>query len=466
VACVADQVDRPRDPVSGLAGPNEWRGDLVAVLLAGLLVLAAAVIGALLSRAGVSVHAPAAPLFAHFHPHVGPGTPLALLTAAAVVVFGPRVARTWGWRQALSTASTAGLVWTVSLALVGGRAGVLGPLATRYEYLIDVPRAVALPHLLANFTASVPADSPTPWHTHTSGHPPGMLLIFVLLARVGLPGPGPAAATCLLAAALIVPGVAVTARLACGEEWARRSLPFLVLLPAAIWTGVSADALIAATGVLGVALLARAATTDTGSSGTSWATGWAGAGGAVLGLTCFLSYGAPLLGVPALALLVARRRWRMVLPAVLGGLLVVAFFAVAGFAWWDGFTVVRGRYLAGYGGSRPYGYWCWADLAALSIAAGPAVVAGLTRLLSAGGGSQVGARALTGARALSGGALSAVLLAALTGMTKGEVERIWLPWIVWLPLACALLPRSQVRYWLVAQAAVALLVEHLLITPW
>jgi hypothetical protein len=51
-------------------------------------------------------------------------------------------------------------------------------------------------------------------------------------------------------------------------------------------------------------------------------------------------------------------------------------------------------------------------------------------------------------------------------MSKGEVERIWLPWTVWLPLAAATLPASRVRHWLIAQAVIALLVEHLFLTPW
>jgi methylthioxylose transferase len=191
--------------------------------------------------------------------------------------------------------------------------------------------------------------------------------------------------------------------------------------------------------------------------------GLAAAGGVVLGLACFLSYGAVLFGVPALALLLVLRRWRLVLPATAGALAVVAGFALGGFAWWDGFAALHGRYLAGYGGTRPFAYWSWADLAVLVIVSGPAVVAGLARLLT---GPAAGTTRYRGAQALAGGALAALVLAAVTGMSKAEVERIWLPWTVWLPLACALLPAPRVRHWLAAQAALALLLEHLLITPW
>ncbi|MGH3709277.1 MAG: hypothetical protein ACRDRQ_14495 [Pseudonocardiaceae bacterium] len=47
-----------------------------------------------------------------------------------------------------------------------------------------------------------------------------------------------------------------------------------------------------------------------------------------------------------------------------------------------------------------------------------------------------------------------------------EVERIWLPFAVWLVAAAGLLPARQARWWLAAQVAVALAVNHLLLTMW
>ena len=469
------------------AGPGSDigdRADLIAVGLAAALILIAALVGVLLKHSGIQLHATTAPLFARFHPHLGIGTPFAVVTAGLVVRFGPKVAADWRWHRALTAATAAGLVWLVSLALVGGREGILRPLATPYEYLIDVPRAGPLPDFLRSFAARIPAGSAAPWHTHAAGHPPGMLLVFLLLSRIGLGGAGPAAAVCLLAGALTVPLVASATRAACGEDWARRTLPFSVLMPAAIWAGVSADAVIAATGALGLALITHAAVAGAGISGRvgSGRVGPGGiwlalAGGVVLGVTCFLSYGAVLLAVPAAAVLIGFGRWQLIGPAAVGALAVVTLFAEAGFPWWEGYVAVHARYLAGYGGTRPYSYWSWANLAALAIAAGPAVVAGLARLLfrrsggSGRSGGSSGWRSRTsplpiGALALAGGAFAAILLATASGMSKAEVERIWLPWTIWLPVACALLPWSQARWWLIAQATVALLVEHLLITPW
>jgi hypothetical protein len=61
-------------------------------------------------------------------------------------------------------------------------------------------------------------------------------------------------------------------------------------------------------------------------------------------------------------------------------------------------------------------------------------------------------------------ALGALLAADLSGMSKAETERIWLPFVMWLLAAGALV--REVRVWLAAQAVVALLLNHLLLTGW
>ncbi|NEA18292.1 hypothetical protein G3I29_22840, partial [Streptomyces halstedii] len=63
-------------------------------------------------------------------------------------------------------------------------------------------------------------------------------------------------------------------------------------------------------------------------------------------------------------------------------------------------------------------------------------------------------------------ALLALALADLSGMSKAETERIWQPFVLWLLPAAALLPGRGTRGWLAAQAAVALLINHLLWTGW
>jgi methylthioxylose transferase len=167
--------------------------------------------------------------------------------------------------------------------------------------------------------------------------------------------------------------------------------------------------------------------------------------------------------------------------AVLAGLsaaLVVAAFTLAGFSWLDGYTKVRVIYAASVAAARPYSYFVWANLAAFAFAVGPAGVAGLRRVFaSTVAGRPTTAAAVRAAAALAPGrliiarpqlivvaAMAAVILADLSGMSKAEVERIWLPFAVWTALACADLPHP--RRWLVAQAVLALLVNHLLLTVW
>jgi hypothetical protein len=56
--------------------------------------------------------------------------------------------------------------------------------------------------------------------------------------------------------------------------------------------------------------------------------------------------------------------------------------------------------------------------------------------------------------------------ADLSGLSKAEVERIWLPYAIWLLVAAAWLPRRHRRAWLIAQAVTALAVNHLVFTGW
>ncbi|WP_306745746.1 hypothetical protein [Saccharothrix yanglingensis] len=55
-----------------------------------------------------------------------------------------------------------------------------------------------------------------------------------------------------------------------------------------------------------------------------------------------------------------------------------------------------------------------------------------------------------------------VLPADASGLGKVEVERIWLPFTVWLVV---LVPDRR-RPWLAVQAVTALAVNHLLLTDW
>ncbi len=62
--------------------------------------------------------------------------------------------------------------------------------------------------------------------------------------------------------------------------------------------------------------------------------------------------------------------------------------------------------------------------------------------------------------------LATVLLADLSGMSKAEVERIWLPFVPWLLVGTALLPRPVASLGAGRAARLRRPVQHLLATGW
>jgi hypothetical protein len=448
--------------------PPMSRGDRAAWVAAAVLVAGSAVTGAVLSARGVPVHAPAPPLFARWLPHLGPGTPVALALAVLVAARGPWWAARWPWRRLLVAGYAVALAWIGALAMVDGwRRGVTTRLTTPGEYVSDVPRAGALRTLLPRFADHIVSGGPDAWTTHVSGHPPGAFLVFLALDRVGLGGGGPAAALCVLAGASATVSVALTVRALAGEAAARRLLPFLVLFPGAVWLGVSADALF--TGVAAAALAALSA------GGAVRAL----SGGLLLGCALYLSYGlvllAPLAGV---VLLLRGSGARRAVPAAAAGVAaVVAAVSLAGFWWPTGYRLVKVRYFQGWGSQRPYAYWVVANLACLLLSAGPVVAPALRRAAASGWAA---ARSIVRGGLSAAGwsplrrvavllplaALTAIGAADLSGLSKAETERIWLPFAVWLLPAVLLLPPRARRAGLVAGAAVALAVNHLLLTRW
>ena len=109
-----------------MRGRAVW-ADLVVVGAGALLVAAAALVGWRLIHAGVDLILGFPPLLATWMPHVGPGTPAAILIATGVAAAGPRLARRLAWRPLMWGGWALGVGWTLSLALIDGwRAGVAG----------------------------------------------------------------------------------------------------------------------------------------------------------------------------------------------------------------------------------------------------------------------------------------------------------------------------------------------------
>ncbi|WSQ12770.1 hypothetical protein OG604_36140 [Streptomyces sp. NBC_01231] len=441
--------------------------DLSAALAAALLVTTAAVIGTVLEHRYGNLHVSWPPLYGHWEPHVGPGTPAAIMVALAVVAYGPLLAARLPWRALLCTAWGTAMAWTFSLALVDGwQRGIARRLTTKYEYLQviePVNRFHDIPAALRDFTHHILIHSPDAWPAHVAGHPPAATLTFVLLDRTGLGGGAWAGVWCITVGATAAVAVLVTVRALSGEALARRAAPFLVLAPAAVWMGTSADGYFAAVAAWAIAFLALAVTGHRPRSAGL-------ASGLLFGLTAYLSYGLTLFALIAGGVLLLGSRRLRPLPYFLAGFVVVpAVFTFAGFNWWEAYHLLVTRYYQGAGGIRPYGYWVWANLACTVLVVGPATVAGLRRAGAAPIRRGVrtclrrsGAEPRLALLVLA--ALLALLAADLSGMSKAETERIWLPFAMWLLPACAFLNRP--RAWLTAQATLALLLNHLVLTGW
>lgn len=387
--------------------------------------------------------------------------PLGIATLAVVALalagwrYGERLAERSSWPRLLLVAYVVALAWLVSLALVDGLDGIARAIGDDDEYLPTARAVDDVGALLDGYIDRIPI-SDRGWPTHVSGHPPLMLLFFVGLVRIGLGGDLAAGAVVTAIAASLPLAVLVTLRALGSEDVARRAAPFLVLSPAAVFLAVSADAVIATAAAWGLACLALAATRDRRAA----VIGWSVLAGLLLGSSVLMSYGMPLLGLLASAVLLAARSWRPLPIAALAALAVVLLFAGLGFAWWDAFPVLRERYWAGLAKDRPASYWWWGNLAALLVASGPLVGAGLAHLVALGRNAPRAPRLLVGAAVLS------IAAADASGMSKAEVERIWLPFMPWLLVSCALLPDRWRRPGLAIQVVAALLVQQLLFTSW
>ena len=132
-----------------------------------------------------------------------------------------------------------------------------------------------------------------------------------------------------------------------------------------------------------------------------------------------------------------------------------------GYVWWEALPVLRERYWDGVASNRPPEYWMWGNLAALAFSAGPLAFAGVAHTLV--GWREPAQRVVTW---LVAGGVAMVVAADLSQMSRAEVERIWLPFVPWLLVGCALLPERWRRPGLGLQVFVALLSQHLLFTGW
>lgn len=414
-----------------------------------VLVVVAHVWGKVLADAGRVIHLHAPPLVGWVQPRISWRLALPVGVGAALIAGLPGAARTLPWRRLLVVVALAAAAWAVVLALTDGTQGLIQGMVNRGdEYVQEVGRVGSPASFLAHFTQRIGG-----YTTHVRSHPPGFVLALWGLDRAGLGGAGWAAALCIAAGSLAAPLVLVALREVSSEGFARAAAPFVAVAPAAIWIATSADAFFAGVGAAAVTAIVLA----TGRNGRR-ADRLAFGGGLLLGTALMLSYGLVLLAVLPAGVAWHRRRLRVVVLAGAGALAVLLAAAAFGFSWLAGLAATRQQYAASVAHTRPYAYFVVADLAALALAAGPAVAVALTRLRD------------RGARLLVGGAAVAVLAADVSGMSKGEVERIWLPFTVWLLAAAGVLawrrPIAAARGWLAVQVVPAVLRQGFVRTRW
>ncbi|MFI0487403.1 hypothetical protein [Actinomadura sp. 9N215] len=448
------------------AATGEGRGSrhgrvAVAVWAAGIAAAFAA--GWYLRRAGLATEDPLPPL--HAHARAWPPT-WRLLPAAAVAAAGvaalPVLAARLPWRVLLPAAWAFAAAWTVALAAADGWDALSRPLDAPTEYPAGL--AQLRPDPLG--WVDTFAERLGGYTTHVRGHPPLPTLVLWALEAAGFGGTGWAAAFLVAAGTSAAAAIAVTVRALAGERAARAAVPFLVLAPLALWVATAMDALFLAAGAWGTALLAIAV--HHRRIGVR-AAGAAAAGGALLGCLPYLSYGLlPLFAVPLAVLALTRPRARTVAAAAAGLAAAPVAFTLLGFWWPDGVRATLDTYLISRGSAqRSYAYFATANLAVLGLLTGPAVAHALPH---AAGALRRAARARAAApaarvAALAGAALLGVLVLDASGVTRGEVERIWVPFAAWLTLAASL-HRPPARAWLAAQAATALAVQALVLSPW
>ena len=218
------------------------RREAVAVTVGVLLLVAAFVVPHLhlgivtplinASPARFYSFADTAPIFGWWNAHVGWGTVPAIVIGIAAVLWGQAVALRLPWRALPSVTWATACGWAFSLAMIDGwQRGFAGRLTARHEYLRQVPTVTDIPDAVRTFASRIPDFQPNSWITHVSGHPPGALLTFVWLDRIGLGGGARAGLLCLLVGSSAAAAIVVAVRALADENTARLAAPFVAVAP-------------------------------------------------------------------------------------------------------------------------------------------------------------------------------------------------------------------------------------------
>lgn len=327
--------------------------------------------------------------------------------------------------------------WYAAFAIGRG-----GSVEGRYEYLPGLPwLRHGVGYYIGHFSSLLPHLP-----VHVQGNPPGPLVALHLLA---VASPTALATLCIATGALVAPLAYDLGRKLGTEQRGRVAGTLTAASPSVLLFGVtSADYVFAALGVAVACLFIRRHPAAVA----------AGAGLAALATFCSWV----LFAIPAWAALVAWQRdgWRSALRITLFTVLAVAVFngALAAAYGYDPLATVRATVAASSSepihAVRSYAYWIFGSPTAWAIMLGPATTWFALRGLADRDGVAIATFAI-------------VSTAAILGLTRGETERIWLPFV---PLACVsaaeMLSSRKLRPLLLALVSQALAVEVLFFTVW
>lgn len=442
-----------KGPHDFLQSPDRVRRFSVAAAFVtlGTVLIAGVAWGRRIERELPEIKLGAPPLVGEWRWHLTPAVLPAIALGGLVVVFGPTLARRLSFRMLVAISALTAAAFAFSLAASDGLSAVLAPVVHPTEYWDNLDVLPSGGRMLEWFAVQ---DFLKYFSVHLKGHPPGFILLLKGLAAMGLGKPWVTGALSYLGVALIAAGVLTTVRLVVSDVAARKCAPFVVIAPFSMWLGTSADAFFAGVGAIGVACVAWSLT----ARDRSVAFGAAALAGLSLGGLLFLTYAAAtFLVIPAVITLGMwqtpwRARRQRAGVAFTGIALVVFIFRGFGFWWIDGLRNTNWFYWNGTAAFRPWRYFLVSNLGAMSVALGPAVIAGIASLRRSRLWLLVGA------------ALVCVSLATASQYTKGEVERIWVLFYPWMIPAVAVLPSP--RPWLALQTTVVLLLQVWLVSKW
>lgn len=153
------------------------------------------------------------------------------LVASLIVVLAGR-----GWfasarlRVVLAATGASAGVFSTLLALTDGRDGLFYGVEDDTEYLANLPLAPPAGDFVRNFVVDI-----NDYSVHVRGHPPGFVVLLKMFDAVGLSGSWPVMLISLVSTMLLPIGVLIAVWAIAGERWVRRSAPFLIVAPYAIW---------------------------------------------------------------------------------------------------------------------------------------------------------------------------------------------------------------------------------------